>query len=397
MGCNRIIVCIKTFKKLIFHFLYPFIKYFFLFFSKKHPKKAIFFILLLLQNTFLVYSRNIVLLHMEVKPMEEIIFPNQIRMFRRVRGKPMKSLADVLGLSLSAVSKIEKGYRRIDEAQLAKISAFLNCPKEAIFVTENSSQPEVVKAWKREQERRKKINAGSGLKTLGAGLRYIRGEKDLTLQDVTRGAKLTLSVYHRIEMGQREVDEKTFKNIAHALGYSESDLQLRIYELDMSGALDELKQQDGKTGVFAPKGGYNDLPVSRFMMRSADSKEINVPIFGMPQADGSILIDRDNPMGSLLCPSTLADKNDLYAVRLTGNNLSPIIPMYAVLVVSPTEKMKNGDIAIQPLKNNTVRVVNVFFDKNGAASVISTPQAAAEPLNKTDEKKLQKVVMISLL
>ena len=65
--------------------------------------------------------------------MEEIIFPNQIRMFRRMRGKPMKTLASVLGVSLSAISKIEKGYRRIDERQLEKISKFLDCPKEAIF------------------------------------------------------------------------------------------------------------------------------------------------------------------------------------------------------------------------------------------------------------------------
>ena len=50
--------------------------------------------------------------------MEEIIFPNQIRMIRRTRGKTMKELASVLGVSLSAISKIEKGYRRIDEDQL---------------------------------------------------------------------------------------------------------------------------------------------------------------------------------------------------------------------------------------------------------------------------------------
>lgn len=40
--------------------------------------------------------------------MEEIIFPNQIRMFRRLRGRSMQELADHLGVSLSAISKIEK-------------------------------------------------------------------------------------------------------------------------------------------------------------------------------------------------------------------------------------------------------------------------------------------------
>lgn len=40
--------------------------------------------------------------------MEEIIFPNQIRMYRRLRGRSMQELADHLGVSLSAISKIEK-------------------------------------------------------------------------------------------------------------------------------------------------------------------------------------------------------------------------------------------------------------------------------------------------
>ena len=96
--------------------------------------------------------------------MEEIIFPNQIRMIRRTRGKTMKEIASVLGVSLSAISKIEKGYRRIDEQQLAKISAFLNCPKESIFVFEQTSQPEVLQAWEKEQERRKQINEKSHFK-----------------------------------------------------------------------------------------------------------------------------------------------------------------------------------------------------------------------------------------
>ncbi len=262
--------------------------------------------------------------------MEEIIFPNQIRMFRRVRGKTMKSLADVLDLSLSAISKIEKGYRRIDEEQLEKISTYLDCPKEALFVSETSSQPEVIKAWKREQERRHKINSGSGLKTLGAGLRYLRGQKGLTLQNVAKGSKMTLSVYHRIEMGQREVDEKTFKDIAHALGFSETDLQLKIYELDMSGALDELKQTEGKSGIFTSKGGYNDLPVSRFMIRTADSKELTVSIFGFPEDNGTIALNKDQPVGSVLCPSTLSYDADLYALRLKTQLLGPLIPTDAV-------------------------------------------------------------------
>ena len=121
--------------------------------------------------------------------MEEIIFPNQIRMYRRVRGRSMQELADFLGVSLSAVSKIEKGYRRIDQEQLVRIAEFLDCPLQEIFVNEASSQPDVVQAWRREQERRNRVNERSGLKMLGAGLRYIRGQKNLTLSDIADGAE----------------------------------------------------------------------------------------------------------------------------------------------------------------------------------------------------------------
>ena len=38
--------------------------------------------------------------------MEEIVFPNQIRINRKMRGVPMQDLADKLGISLSAISKM---------------------------------------------------------------------------------------------------------------------------------------------------------------------------------------------------------------------------------------------------------------------------------------------------
>ena len=60
--------------------------------------------------------------------MEEIIFPNQIRMYRRLRGRSMQELADHLSVSLSAISKIEKGYRRVDQEQLVRVAEFLDCP-----------------------------------------------------------------------------------------------------------------------------------------------------------------------------------------------------------------------------------------------------------------------------
>ena len=275
--------------------------------------------------------------------MEEIVFPNQLRMLRRVRGRRMTEIAKLLGLSISALSKIEKGYRRLNAAQIQKVAKFLDCPTEVILVSSASSQPEVLKAWQDEQKKRSGMNLGGGLKTLGAGLRYIRGQKQMTLSGVAKGAKMTLSVYHRIEMGQREVDEKTFEGIARSMGMSADDLQLKIYELDKAGALDELKNNANKTGVALFKGGYNDLPMSRLMMRVAESKEITLPITGTVLENAQVKMHQDNPTGSVLCPSTLANDPDLYALRTVGGQANASLPEGAVLVVSPTMPLRLND------------------------------------------------------
>ncbi|MBE6450127.1 MAG: XRE family transcriptional regulator [Alphaproteobacteria bacterium] len=265
--------------------------------------------------------------------MEEIIFPNQIRMIRRTRGKTMKEIASILGVSLSAISKIEKGYRRIDEQQLTKISAFLNCPKESIFVFEQTSQPEVLQAWEKEQERRKQINEKSGLKTLGAGFRYLRGGKMLTLQDVAKGAGLTLSVYHRIEMGQREVTEEQFQKIAHALGFDPEELQMKIYELDMAGSLQEFKKT-GKPGIFHPKGGYNDLP-----LRDISFQSTAIDFYDLDNAQ--------KPVVSMTPALPVA--KDCFAITANKDIMDGICKN-STLLVSSTLSSEEGQLTI--IKNN---------------------------------------------
>ena len=172
--------------------------------------------------------------------MEEIVFPNQIRINRKMRGVSMQDLADRLGISLSAISKIEKGYRRLNQEQLILVAEVLDCSLQDLYVNEQNSQHDVVMAWKKEQERRQEINKSSGLKVLGAALRYIRNDKSLTLIEVAENADMTLSVYHRIEMGHREVSDKENKSIAKAFGMEVDTLKEGVKRLDAEGALEEI-------------------------------------------------------------------------------------------------------------------------------------------------------------
>lgn len=298
--------------------------------------------------------------------MEEIIFPNQIRMYRRVRGRSMQELADFLGVSLSAVSKIEKGYRRIDQEQLVRIAEFLDCPLQDIFVNEASSQPDVVQAWRREQERRNRVNERSGLKMLGAGLRYIRGQKNLTLADVADGAELTLSVYHRIEMGQREVSEDEISRIARALGYTNEELQKQIYDLDKAGALDEFIQRNDARyrAVSGVKSGYPDLPVAKAGAK-AERQDVVLSVYGQPAENGMIAVDRASSLGTVSCLASAVNGLASYAVSLCTRRLGNLLPTRSVLVVDPTKMVGLGDLALMYVNETDARLISIREDLDG--------------------------------
>lgn len=329
--------------------------------------------------------------------MEEIIFPNQIRMYRRVRGRSMQELADFLGVSLSAVSKIEKGYRRIDQEQLVRIAEFLDCPLQEIFVNEASSQPDVVQAWRREQERRNRVNERGGLKMLGAGLRYIRGQKNLTLADVADGSELTLSVYHRIEMGQREVSEDEIARIARALGYTNDELQKQIYNLDKAGALEEfIQRNDARYRAAAGvKSGYPELPVAKSAAKQ-EKAEVTLQIYGQGGENGTVIIDRQAPLGTVACCAGAVNPMSAYAVSLCTRRLGNLLPARSVLIVDPTKMVGLGDIAVMYVNETEARLISVREDIDGKLfGVLWNPEEKIE-IPEDKAAALHRVVQINL-
>ena len=269
--------------------------------------------------------------------MEEIVFPNQIRINRKMRGVSMQDLADRLGISLSAISKIEKGYRRLNQEQLILVAEVLDCSLQDLYVNEQNSQHEVVMAWKKEQERRQEINKSSGLKVLGAALRYIRNEKSLTLIEVAENADMTLSVYHRIEMGQREVSDKEYKSIAKALGMEVDALKEEIKKLDAAGALEEIiAHNDTKYKVQNIVRASNEHSNSYI-----DLETLKVPVFGTSGVDGSIVVDKSfvskeaKDLSTTIDPSTPDDLlsliNLLFLKKLLSRQICLINEMFMVL------------------------------------------------------------------
>ena len=326
--------------------------------------------------------------------MEEIIFPNQIRMFRRMRGRSMQELADHLGVSLSAISKIEKGYRRVDQEQLVRVAEFLDCPLQELFVNEQNSQQEIVQSWRREQERRNKINEKSGLKTLGAGLRQIRNEKNLTLIEVAESADMTLSVYHRIEMGQREVSDKEFKNIAKALEMTAEELKEEIKSLEDKGMLEEIIQRnDAKYKLLStPRGA-----ISAFTNAVNNSQDnIKISVYGTAGKDGNVIIDFDEETKKVQRPVKLFSKKDAYAVNLCTRRLGTLLPTRSILFVDPQDVVSVGDIALYFVDEKEAKILSIREDENGQLYGLRWNPDERIEIGNDDLSKIHKVVAIEL-
>lgn len=324
--------------------------------------------------------------------MEEIVFPNQIRIHRKMRGVSMQDLADKLGISLSAISKIEKGYRRLNQEQLILVAEILDCSLQDLYVNEQNSQHEVVMAWKKEQERRQEINKSSGLKVLGAALRYIRNDKSLTLIEVAENAEMTLSVYHRIEMGQREVSEKEFKNIAHALSMEPDTLKAEIKKLDEAGSLEEIIiHNDTKYKVNNISRIANDHTNNYI-----DVEALKVPVFGISGNDGSIVVDRTVAAKEATKPANLLDKRDIYGVSLCTRRLGSILSNRAVMFVAPSEVASVGDIALYYKTDQQAFVVSVREDEAGQLYGLMWNPEERIYFSNDDFQKIHKVVDIAL-
>jgi len=314
--------------------------------------------------------------------MEEIIFPNQIRIYRKLHGCTMQCLADELHMSLSAISKIEKGYRRLDQQQLMQVAAYLNCHLQDLFVNEINSQPEVVQAWKKEQERRSRLNVTTGLKTLGAGLRQIRSEKDLTLIEVAKGANMTLSVYHRIEMGQREVSDHEFNGIAKALSMAPDELRSKIRELNEEGLLEEIIQKNNVKyrSLATPKGG-------------SGIDNAKVTVYGAAGENGTIRIDLNNAEEKVIRPQCLHNKASAYALRLCTNRFANTLPESAILFVDPSVEAKIGDTVVYYTAENEAFLVKLVKKNGELFGLMGNPD---EKIKIKPDTKIHKVVLINL-
>ena len=328
---------------------------------------------------------------------EEIIFPNNIRNIRLANGMKMTELARQANLSLSAVSKIEKGVRRLNQKQLLNICNILGCKLSDIFIKESD---DVAAQWQNEIKRRLTDNEDNGLKIFGSGLRKIRQQTGKTIAQAASDAGMTLSVYHKIEVGQREIYENEIEPLAKSFGYTTNTLLDKIAALYKAGELTKQinKIQERVKSVLVPGNPMSGIDHSSlFGAKLYDSaRKKLVPVFGVPS--GKTIAFKKSDKTMVVAPIPLEGRQGIYAVRPNSKRLGGYIPEKSYVFADSETPASVGDLAVcidadfNALDSN--EIVNAQI-----ASVRSDPKGRiygqiSSPEEKVTGKTMHRVIMI---
>jgi len=329
---------------------------------------------------------------------EEIIFPNNLRSIRASRGMRMTELAKRANLSLSAVSKIEKGVRRLNQKQLLNMCSILGCKLSDLFIHETDAYAD---KWQSEIKRRLTDNEGSGLKIFGSGLRKIRQRADMTIAEAAKAAKMTLSVYHKIEVGQREVYENEVNDLATAFGYDVSGLFDEIARLYNAGELNKQinKAQERIKSVLEPCNPASGLDKHCGLYGAQmydNARKKLVPVFGVPSGKGIRFKRSDESM--IVAPASLEGCCYVYAISPNAKRLGGFVPENSYVFADANTKPSAGDLAVflesdfDKLNENdeiSAQIAVVRQDSKGKIyGHISNPE------EKITGKTMHKVIMI---
>ncbi len=338
--------------------------------------------------------------------MEEIVFPNKVRVMRRMRGYTMQELSDYMALSLSLLSKMEKGFRRINPEQMEQISEFLDCEKDDLYMHEKDDKSEIMSVWKEAIERRRRHNEESGLRVVGAGLRFIRSQFNITIGNFSKKAGITSSVYHRVEAGERDMYESELAGISKTLGMMPEELVQEIYNLYKSGVLEKFSDNSrvgrGKPHVSPTAKSIEALSKTVFGANIYKfSKKKMVALLGHGTEDGKIHINKEAET-LVVAPFTLKNKKSIYAVKSHPSSTKHVLPENAVYFIRSDSIVSDGDLAIVYEKHfdeheeHDAELVSV--KRNERRQLVATSHITGEEYNVDDLEKgrIHKITFIAL-
>ena len=287
---------------------------------------------------------------------------------------------------------------RLNQKQLLNICNILGCKLSDIFIKESD---DVAGQWQSEIKRRLNDNEDSGLKIFGSGLRKIRQQSGKTIAQAAKDAGMTLSVYHKIEVGQREIYQNEIEPLAKSFSYTVADMFDKIANMYKSGELNKQinKVKERVKSVLIPGNPLSGIDVhsSLYGAKLYDSaRKKLVPVFGAPAGKSIAFKKSDKTM--IVAPMPLEGRKGIYAIIPNSKRLGGIIPEKSYVFADAETPAVVGDMAVcidtdfdslDSSDTATAQIVSVRQDSKGKIyGQVSSPD------EKIIGKTMHKVVMI---
>jgi transcriptional regulator with XRE-family HTH domain len=295
----------------------------------------------------------------------EIVFPNNIKRLRRSKNLTQKDLSGLLNppLVVSTVSKIENGERRLSNLQIANFAEVLGCRPESIPVLTGRDKPDDVRRWQDAQQVAIQQSVESGAAAIGYVLAQLRKKDGKTMQQVANAIGVTISVYHRIEMASRMVQEGEIKSLAAFYDMPEAKL-INLFERRTRENREQLSngvppeellprfprsllKDDAKWGHL----GALERSAMRRSIRvvATGRRNLPLPVHGetrLNEADGRRLfvIDRDSSIDQIRAEELFHARDDCFLVRNYSNRLGFVMRAGALVYVDPAAPAGVGDV-----------------------------------------------------
>lgn len=316
----------------------------------------------------------------------EIVFPNNIKTLRLSRGLTQEGLGRMLTppMVVSTVSKIENGERRLSNLQIANFADILGCSPDSIPIVTGRDRPDDVRRWQDAQQVAIQQSVESGAAAIGYVLAQLRKKNGKTMQQVADAIGVTISVYHRIEMASRMVQEDEIKALAAFYKMPETRL-IKLFERRTRDNREQMKKgvppeellprfprsllkEDAKWGQLGALERYAMRRSLRVV--ASGRRNLPLPVFGetrLNQADGSraFIIDRDSSIDQIRADELVQAREDCFLVRNYSNRLGFMMRVGALALVDPASTVGVGDIVFFVRRDKSADAAAVVGDGMG--------------------------------
>ncbi|MGH6980612.1 MAG: helix-turn-helix domain-containing protein, partial [Stellaceae bacterium] len=275
------------------------------------------------------------------------------------------------------------GERRLSNLQIANFAEILGCRPEDIPVVTGRDKPDEVRRWQEVQQAAIQRSITSGAAAIGYVLAQLRKKNGRTMQQVADAIGVTISVYHRIEMASRMVQDHEIKSLASFYDMSDAKL-IKMFERRTQENQEQLKngvppeellprfprsllKEDAKWGQLGALERYAMRRSLRVV--ATGRRNLPLPVHGETQLTASggraFILDRDASIDQIRPDELFPTREDCFLVRNYSTRLGFLMRAGALAFVDPSATVGIGDIVFVVRRDRSADAAVVTGDGIG--------------------------------